>query len=187
MVYRDSARARARAAGVTVSSSSGVRSTPSLGPIREEPVWQILHLHGEEWYLQKWVGLAARLLNMKKTGYICGALPHLIADVRAARRRRAEKPPDPTVMAIIEHNRVARRMMRTHGGPIPPDLPGNGQNQNGPTIGSGDRETLSITIEQSLTVGVRTPGTRTGATRDRPVEAPPGLHWWLLRIGATRP
>ena len=104
----------------------------------------------------------------------------LLAGRQAARRKRAEKPPDPTVMAIIEHNRVARRMMRTHGGPIPPDLPGNGQNgptiQDGPTIRSGDRETLSITIEQTLTVGVRTPGASSGATRNGPVEAPPGLH-----------
>ena len=117
---------------------------------------------------------------MKKTGYICGALPHLIAEVRAARRKRAEKPPDSTVMAIIEHNRVARRMMRTQGGPIPPDPFGNGQNgsttQDGPTIRSGNRETLNITIEQTLTVGVRTPGASSGATRNGPVEAPPGLH-----------
>ena len=125
MVNRGSARARAKAAGPIGSSSSGVRSTPSLEPTQEElphcevPECRreitdttILRIHGEEWYHQKWNQLAARLLNMKKTGYICGALPHLIAEVRAERRRRAEKPPDPTVMDIIQHNRVARRLMR---------------------------------------------------------------------------
>ena len=174
MVYRESARARAKAAGITDSSSSGVRSTPSLGPIREEPVWQILRIHGEEWYHQKWNQLAARLLNMKKTGYICGALPHLIAEVRAARRMRAEKPPDPTVMAIIEHNRVARRMMRIHGGPIPPDPLGNGQ--KGPPTRPGNQEIVTVTIERTIAVGVRTPGTSSGTTRNGAVEAPPGLH-----------
>ena len=164
MVYR---------AGITDSSSSGVRFTP-LGPIREVPACQLLRIHGEDWYLQKWIELGSRLLNMKKTGYICGALPHLIAEVRAARRKRAEKPPDPTVMAIIEHNRVARRMMRRHGGPIPPDPPGNGQ--NGPPIRPGNQETVTVTIEQTLTVGVRTPGTSSGTTHNGAVEAPPGLH-----------
>ena len=187
MVYRGSARARAKAAGPIGSSSSGVRSTPSLEPTQEErphceaPVWRreitdttILRIHGEEWYHQKWNQFAARLLTMKKTGYICGALPHLIADVRAERRKRAEKPPDPTVMDIIQHNRVARRLMRRHGGPTLPDPPGHGQ--NGPPIHPGNHETVTVTIERTITVGVRTPGTSSGTTHNGSMEAPPGLH-----------
>ena len=71
-----------------------------------------LQIHGEIWYLKKWIAVVERKFRIKRLSYLCGAIPHLIAHQHEKRRIRAAMPPDAAVMEIIQHNRAIASMQR---------------------------------------------------------------------------
>ena len=123
------------------------------------------------------------LLRTKTIGYICGALPHLIAHAKARRRARAALPPDTAVMAIIQHNRDARRRLQERLGRQPQVHPGTSQAGTPPrpvTSQLGDQaDTVAVTIEQTIVVRAprltRVRRTHVETVHHGTLDAPPGL------------
>ena len=164
-------RANARARAAVEQCLRGVEETA------------ILPLHGEDWYNRMWTTLAARLLRTKVIGYICGAMPHLIAHMKARRRVQAALPPDMDVMAKIQHNRDARRKLQERHGRQPQAPRGTGQ-AGVPTrpvteqLGS-HADTVPVTIAQTVVVHApqltRVRRTHVETVHRGTLDAPPGL------------
>ena len=153
------ARANARVENQTNLTLQGFRTQLRASAeecLRRVGETEILPLHGGEWYRQMWTSLAARLLRTKLIGYMCGAMPHLIAHMKAKRRGQAALPPDTDVIVKIEHNRDARRKLQERRGTQPQAPHGIGQagtpTRPMPEQLGNHTGTVTVTIAQTIVV-----------------------------------
>ena len=180
------ARANARVENHTNLTLQGFRTQARASAeecLRGVEETAILPLHGEDWYNRMWTTLAARLLRTKVIGYICGAMPHLIAHMKARRRVQAALPPDMDVMAKIQHNRDARRKLQERHGRQPQAPRGAGQ-VGVPTRPVTEQlgnhaDTVAVTIEQTVVAHApqltRARRTHVETVHRGTLDAPPGL------------